>query len=550
MRTNKTLGHDPMRLLIGIAISSFALLMMSTQAHGQTPGSLDQNFDTDGKATVSFNTANDRAYALAVRWNNDIYVVGTNELSNQVWNERMAITRIKPDGSLDPDFGNAGTVIQPITSHTRAYGCAREDAGKLIVTGHTGLNPSSHQMVTARINFTDGSVDNTFGSSGYVTTQFVTGKNARGWDVAIQPDGKILVAGWSKVNTTPERDNFAIARFNTDGTLDNTFSSDGKLLIDFGNGDAFAHKVRVMPNGKIVVIGTYRTSANSAFAVARLNANGTLDNTFGNQGKAMIFMPANTTTTDAWDGIVDAQGRVVVVGFAGVSSSMTKPAMARFATNGTPDISFGPNGRRVFDPPGIDGGGFYGIQQQADLRYVCVGYTAFSPTNEDFLLALVKENGTLDTQFGFNGYVTTTFGSSNERARDVALQEINGENLITVAGHAKPSASASEVFAIARYYPRLTVGIVDFDQPVNQLLVYPNPITEATTLTYTLQDSEQLTIALFDLQGRQVTTFLDGQWMPAGEHRQPIALPADVAPGSYLLVLSSPKGRMAIQVVK
>jgi hypothetical protein len=126
---------------------------------------------------------------------------------------------------------------------------------------------------------------------------------------------------------------------------------------------------------------------------------------------------------------------------------------------------------------------------------------------------------------------------------------VDGQRVVVAGGVNTGTGSATGDTFIARYFSS-TVGVIEFALVENGINIYPNPINEAVTFQYTLLESERLTIALHDLQGRVITTFLDGQLLPAGEHKQTVAMPADLASGNYLVVFSSPKGRMSVQVSK
>jgi len=392
------------------------------------------------------------------------------------------------------------------------------------------------------------------GGDGIVTTEFIPGQNSRGWDVAeidwLNGDGFIAV-GWSMNGGTPNEETFAVARHNVFGGLTSSFNGDGKLLIDFGPGSEWAHSVAVAEDDKLLVAGTYNGPTDSWFAIARLNPDGTFDNSFGTLGKRLVQMPSQSTLSDCWDVIIDSQERIVLVGFAGGNFNSTLPVIARLTPDGDIDQSFGIGGVIVLEAPGFNGGGFYSVVEQPDGKYACAGFLKVTSTDSDFLLALVNANGAFDDQFGSSGYVTTSFGIGDERARDIVFQEIGiWGSLLTVGGYAQETANDPIAFAVARYITLLNVGVVEFDRSASSLLVYPNPIEESTTLTYTLKDREQLTISLMDLQGRPVCTFLNAQEMAPGEHKQEITMPVDVASGNYLLVLSGPKGKMSVQVSK
>ena len=151
-----------------------------------------------------------------------------------------------------------------------------------------------------------------------------------------------------------------------------------------------------------------------------------------------------------------------------------------------------------------------------------------------------------DADFSSDGFVFTGFEPTGfDVARDILIQ---ADGRILVGGYA--TSANGKYFALARYHPHLTLGILDLTIQQAGLEIYPNPIAASATLTYTLAEAEELTIALHDQQGRLLATYLNAKELPPGEHSQTIGMPEDLASGNYLLVLSSAKGKMSIQVTK
>lgn len=540
MKPTSTLTYSRFRGLSPVLLAALVTASLPVAGVCQTPGSLDLNFDTDGRVAIPFATGPALGYSVIERFNTDIYLVGRCETTS---GENIAISRIKTDGSLDLSFDGDGKILASEGAYTAAYGGTREAGGKVIVTGHTGSSSSDHDLMVARFN-TDGTLDNTFGNGGFVSTTFTPGSPSRGWDVSIQSDGKIIVAGWSG-------DQVAIARYLNSGGLDPSFSVDGKILLDFSSGADWAHSVALADDGDIYVVGGFELSnQDRGFLIGRLNSDGTLDNAFGNQGRKIILSPGPAGPSDGWGCIVDNSNRLVFVGAMAVNSNTTEPVIFRLENDGDLDTTFSADGFLQLNSIFWIGGGYYDIVQLEDNKYLCAGFCYQNSTSEKWLIDSVLENGSPDQGFGLGGGLPFFSGSPNQRARSIIRQEINGSTLVTVGGYAQETVNDPMVFAAARLYPNLTVGILEFGPATTTLNIYPNPISESATLTYTLAEAEELTIALHDLQGRALATYLDGKDMPAGEHTQTITLPEDLAAGNYLVVLSSPKGRFTIQVGK
>jgi uncharacterized delta-60 repeat protein len=327
-----------------------------------------------------------------------------------------------------------------------------------------------------------GDLDPTFGGDGLVTTDFGGTDPARA--VAVQSDGKIVVVGGSG--------DFALARYNQDGSLDTGFGGDGTVTTDFGGNDS-ANAVVVQPNGKIVAAGT----SSSSFALARYNQDGSLDTGFGGGDGLVTTAFPGSEGDEGNELLLQPNGKLIVVGTTHIPPhGRGSFALARYNADGTPDTGFGggdglatgidnyeatsaglaPNGQIVaaggwesflvarFDSDGGVDTGFggtgalfpgyngtarlaYAVQAQKDGRVVAAGYVNDDVASEtDFAVARFDTDGSLDASFGADGMVTTDFGGGADYARAIALQP---DGKVVVAG--KTESSEGSDFAIARY---------------------------------------------------------------------------------------------------
>jgi len=295
-------------------------------------GSLDTAFDGDGKVITDLpngQSGND----IVIQPDGKIVIVGTNFSGPGI--EDFIVARYNPNGSLDTTFNTSGFVITQILGSDIANAVALQSDGKIIAAGQNSVD-----FALVRYN-ANGSLDTSFDTDGIVTTNFA-GTDI-GTDVIIQPDGKIILAGQSS-NT-----NFALARYNADGSLDSTFDADGKVVVDMGGFDnCFA--AALQPDGKIVAVGNV---SGGGMAVARLNSNGSLDTSFHGDGKLNTVI----TSDDAAQAVaIQNDGKIVVGGSP--SSGTVNFALTRFL--GDPQKSFtnqnsiGPPDRTAnANPPGV-----------------------------------------------------------------------------------------------------------------------------------------------------------------------------------------------------
>jgi uncharacterized delta-60 repeat protein len=300
-----------------------------------------------------------------------------------------------------------------------------------------GRNALAERFAAARL-LPDGHLDPNFGSGGATRTNFGSSDNSLVSDLAIQKDGKIIVAG------NLGNSDFALARYNSDGSLDATFGSAGKVTTDFGASDTVS-AIALQSDGKIVVAGSIQYSGSDTdFALARYNADGSLDPTFGSGGKVITSF---SNTHDAAFGVaLQNDGKIVVAGYAGDATSF---ALARYGSDGSLDPTFGSGGRAV-----IHVGDFLAaanaVALQADNKIVIAGTAVNVNTSYDFMLVRCNTDGSLDTSFGSGGKVATDFFNSEDLATDLVVQS---DGAIIVSGNTKtgPSFDATYDFALARY---------------------------------------------------------------------------------------------------
>ena len=188
-----------------------------------------------------------------------------------------------------------------------------------------------------------GDLDTTFGDDGRVTTAFPGSYGDAAYAVAIQPDGKIVAAGSnSNINSA----DFAVARYNTDGTLDDNFADSGTVTTDFFNGPDYAKAVAIQVNGKIVAGGTARAGGHDNFALVRYNPDGSLDTTFSGNGKVYTDFGVSSYLSGL---AIQSDGKIVAVGSSYRDGGGTDFAVVRYNHNGSLVTSFSGDAKLIFD---------------------------------------------------------------------------------------------------------------------------------------------------------------------------------------------------------
>ena len=334
-----------------------------------------------------------------------------------------------PSTGLDPGFGEAGKVTNAALQEAEAV--ALQPDGKILIAGS-----ANGDFALARHN-ADGTLDTSFGSGGSVTTNL--GGIDEGFDLALQPDGKIVMVGRSGGLTGFD---FGVVRYDADGSLDTAFGTGGVVRTDFAGGADYAHGVAIQADGKIVVAGQAGLANDNDFALARYDGDGTLDATFGSGGTVTTNVAGVTDLGNAV--ALQPDGKIVVVGAVDPSHTFDYHfGLARYATDGSLDTSFGQGGTIVGDL-----GSAAGVVVQPDGKIIAAGngFDSGPLVTFDFVLARYDADGSRDATFGDDGRVTTDLSADQDFGEGVALQS---DGKIVVVG--QRTTSTVYDLAIARY---------------------------------------------------------------------------------------------------
>jgi uncharacterized delta-60 repeat protein len=310
-----------------------------TVARLDTDGSADTGFgpSSNGHITKSIGSSWDLGRTLGLRSDGRIVLGGYVDDGAGNWN--FALLGLKADGTLDPTFNPGGTygmspnsesmvVTSVDTGDDRGHSIAIQADGKILLAG-ASHNGTDNDLAIVRYE-TDGDLDTTFGTGGMVTTD-LRGYNDWGTSIALQSDGKIVFGSKSSNGTVTD---FAVVRYNTDGSLDTTFGTGGKVFTPIGSGDDDGSAVTLQSDGKIVLAGFTWNGTDEDFAVVRYNTDGSLDTTFGSGGK--VVTPVGSADDRIHGVTVQPDGKILVVGDTDNGSNLDV-AVARYNTDGTLD---------------------------------------------------------------------------------------------------------------------------------------------------------------------------------------------------------------------
>jgi uncharacterized delta-60 repeat protein len=493
-------------------------------------------------------------------------------------------------GSIDTDFGSNGTttfIPQPLLN--KAYGIALQPDQKILIAGYA-LSGSANVFELARL-MPNGTPDSAFGTDGLV--QMLVGSDAVCYAIALQPDGKILLAGGASSASNGSKD-FTLLRFLPNGSLDSTFSGDGIQTISFGIGDDIARAVILQPDEHILIAGTSTNGNNSLMAIARVKPNGTPDATFSGDGKNTLAI--GTIFTNAYAMALLSDGKIMLAGAAkfGMSDDI---ALARFLPSGVADVTFGISGHIVTDlGSDADSGNAITIQDDgkmlvvgitgatrdfALLRYlpngtldpnfanqghvltdfagsddyanavllqsdgkILVGGYAYNGSLPDFAMARYLSDGTIDPNFGLNGLLTTDFSNGYDYGFPMAIQ-LDGKLL--QAGYSYSNGHTA--FAVARYISGLDVGLLD-PSASNTAFISPNPVHQTAIFEFGITQPGVFTLSLSDVHGQQVQTFFRAKQFETGRQSESLLFSSNLPAGWYLLQLNGEGHQWTIKILK
>ncbi|HQA76519.1 MAG TPA: T9SS type A sorting domain-containing protein [Salinivirgaceae bacterium] len=400
----------------------FGLMFLGLNA--QNSADLDPTFGDNGVLTLTNLGTPSMANDVAIQPDGKIIIVGEAKPSSF----SFTVIRLNNDGSFDSSFGTNGVVQSSHASGARGRGVALQSDGKIVVCGSSWAGGSNYSALVVRYN-ANGTIDNTFGVNGFAhLTGLYNSKR-----VAIQGDGKIVIGGFSS------NDNYGLARLNSDGTLDVSFGSNGYVItqMEDTNGTnvaSYVEDIALQNDGKVVAVGfaVCGETAND-FVIARYNSDGTLDNTFN--GTGIIIEDLGTCADFAISVKIQSDNKIVVGGHKETQLIVGVPdydlAVIRLNPDGTKDTSFGTNGYTYVNA-GVEASYNNDIAIQDDGKILYAGQGANYSTNKyDMLVGRLNSDGSIDNSFGENGYML--YNPTNNESHTSSMA-IDNDGKIVIVG--------------------------------------------------------------------------------------------------------------------
>jgi uncharacterized delta-60 repeat protein/uncharacterized repeat protein (TIGR01451 family) len=444
MRNTKRKILSTIRIIRGLGFILAATLMATAPLSrvSADAGDLDTSFGTNGFAVAQLQAGENSLdlFDVAIQADGKIVAAG---LSGSYANTDVTLIRYNANGSLDTTFGAGGMVKTDFFGfRDSAHAVAIQTNGKIVVGGRAAIDQSHGHFMLARYNL-DGTLDTTFGSGGKVVSDYEYVIE----DIAIQPNGRIVAVGWTIANIEApgsSQHNFVVLRYNANGSLDSSFDTNGIVETDVSGYDDLAFSVIIQSDNRILVGGGTKTLAGPRFAMARYNADGSLDSTFGTAGKVTADVSGIEDASEARKIAQLPNGRILLAGSV-ENGDRVGFALARFNSNGSLDTTFGFSGTATTffsEAPLIY---CVGLEVMTNGKIVLGGYFPNAPV---FVLTRYNANGTPDTLFGDNGKVITYFPDDAVYLGAIATY---GYDQILAAGRTVNNQSGQLGYGLARY---------------------------------------------------------------------------------------------------
>ncbi|MFO1200867.1 MAG: tandem-95 repeat protein [Burkholderiaceae bacterium] len=355
-------------------------------------GALDPSFGVGGKVVVSVGSSNDYAQSVAVQPDGKLVLAGLS--ANEASGSDVSVIRLNANGALDLSFGVAGKVVMPVgSSIDYAYDVVVQPDGKIVLAGNSLNGANGYDFSVIRLA-ENGALDTNFGAGGKLLVQ--VGPYAdEAQSVIVQPDGKLVLAGYSHTGTTWD---YSLIRVDPNGALDPSFDGDGKLVVPVGSSDDRASSVVVQPDGKIVLAGSSVNGGTWEFSAVRLDTNGVLDASFDGDGKLVVPVGSGDFAESV---VVQPDGKLVLAGYSGNGANSIDFSAIRLDANGVLDPSFGGDGKLIV-PVGSSNDFAYDVVVQPDGKLVLAGFSV-NGSSFDFSAIRLNHDGSLDTTFDPRG---------------------------------------------------------------------------------------------------------------------------------------------------
>jgi uncharacterized delta-60 repeat protein len=518
----------------------------------ESDGVLDSTFGGNGIVLDDLSGETDQGQCMLLQPDEKIIVAGNSSCCTLA---NFSMARYMPDGSRDTTFGSGGIVIHSFDPfYDYAYTCALQSDGKIVLAGTAPSGPEYSQLLIVRYT-TDGILDSSFGNNGVVLMNFSsvnTGCSAEA--MVIQPDDKILVAGPIENNYYGIGD-FALTRLNADGSIDFSFGNNGAVITDAGFNLERPHDMVLQPDGKIIVAGNSWGTSDDDFIITRYLPNGAPDLLFGTNG--IVIIGESGRTDECYGVLIQPDGKILTGG-----STLGNKAdfyFVRLLDDGTPDSTFDGDGKFRSDI-GSELDACSDIILQPDGKIIAAG-VYFNGYNGEFVVARYNNNVCLPVTASF-AYSTdgqeVIFSDSSANAdswywdfgdgNTSVLQ--NPQHIYSSPGEYEVCLIVTDSCTADTICETITLLSTAVSEilPFSQFVISPNPFSIKTTIKFYQMEYGRCEISIFDLQGRKMKTITEGIY-EAGNHSLDF-YGNDFTPGVYLVHFEAADKSSIIKITK
>ncbi len=446
---------------------------------------LEPSFGNNGIAITSFDFSSIYLYDMEVLPNGKFVSIGYKDQAINAF----YLTQQLPNGDLDTSFNHSGIKQFGFgNSYEFAVDIDLDANGNFLIAGTSNGSYALARMLPSGI------FDSTFANNGIARVSFGEGFGSNIRKIKQQADGKIIAIGEAYSGSNFD---FAAARFNINGTLDSTFGTDGKAIFDFSSNNDFGNDLVIEADGKITIAGrALNSDGTSKFALLRLNSNGTLDNSFGNNGKTISSI--NAQYEEVFNNILKlSDGSYIASGHFGGDFTVFK-----YTPNGVSDNSFGTSGHVTTD---------FGDYQDDALalaidnqgKILLAGYASDTLIDDFFQAAIVRynSNGTLDNTFDEDGKFAILLGSYSSQFRSIHLVE-NGDILLGgTRSENQTGGGFISNFVHVKLNSNSTTNLEDQTNKFGSFLLYPNPAQQFIKVAQQ-NNIQNCTLKIQDISGK------------------------------------------------
>ncbi len=456
------------------------VLSFSGNLFCQIDGTLDETYGISGKISLQISAADFFIYDAKILEDQSIICTGLIK-ETSLSSQDIFVAKISSDGKFDTNFNGVGWISIDIDGKNQyAKSLALQMDGKIVVAGYH-FNGSNFDMSVVRLN-ENGSLDNDFDSDGMLTLNFGSTDNVN--KVLITQDNKILLAGriYNGINS-----DIAIVKLNNNGSFDSDFGVNGVSAIDLSNKNEYVYDA-LMDGDKIVVGGEGDVDDNSVFLIAKYNSDGSLDMTFGTNGYSIKQVGSKYSSVNSIKKMIN--GNYILAGGTDINNE-DEFSLVSFNKSGELNIDFSEDGILTFNPKT---GNEYlkNLIIQEDGKIIAAGNVAGNGSISDFGIMRLQADGNIDDTFGNNGIMVTDFAQGNDNLAMVAITE---NKKIMALGNS--ALNNGHNIVIAKYHNSALSGIVT--QNHTQIKVSPNPFNSEIMLTKL--ENGKMDVFLYNMNG-------------------------------------------------